>query len=84
MPLAYIMDVLHLSSCEVHLWVGTSSSTLGENSFSYDTSNSHYYSMRCNFRESGELSGLLLFPSAREVNQCLCCPGWPRPILLSS
>ena len=68
MPLAYVMDVLHRSSCEVHLWVG---STLGKNSFSYDRSNSHYYSTRCNFRESGELSGLLPFPSERVVNQCL-------------
>ena len=22
MPLVYVMDILHLSSCEVHLWVG--------------------------------------------------------------
>ena len=71
MPLAYVMDVLHLSSCEVHLWVGTTSSTLGKNSFSYDTSISHYYRPHCNFRESGQLSGLLPFPSACVVNQWL-------------
>ena len=72
------------SGLKQSLWNSLVRVALEKISFSCHTSNSHYYSTRSNFRQSGELSGLLPFPSARAVSQCLCCPGWPRPILLSS